>query len=217
MQRPCSTSWHKLSTGRCRNSARMSAPDRSVIPVAPELAPRGPKRWVASRLTRYGTTVALSQAGFLASRSCSPRQRSLPWRGTNSSNPSPSSGESSANRIASAFRRERPARRSTRWTGRSLCSRRLRGRELSRADVHTDAGEKLHPGELVRRVLAGGCQISVGLPARARRVSGWLPHRLGSEFGEYAPQSADASRERIAVPLDDGVKLLGQRGGFVIG
>ena len=54
-----------------------------------------------------------------------------------------------ANRAASAFRRERPARRSARWPGRSLCSRRLRGRELSRADAKTDAGEKLHPGELV--------------------------------------------------------------------
>ena len=71
--------------------------------------------------------------------------------GTDSSNPLSSSGESSANRAASAFRRERPARRSARWPGRSLCSRRLslRGRELSRADAKTDAGEKLHPGELV--------------------------------------------------------------------
>src|SRR6516165_12728130 len=33
------------------------------------------------------------------SRSYSPRQRSLPWRGTNSSNPSPSSGESVANSV----------------------------------------------------------------------------------------------------------------------
>jgi hypothetical protein len=41
--------------------------------------------------------------------------------------------------------------------------------------------------------------------------------RLGSEFGEYAPQCAYAWRERIVVVLDDGVKLLDERGGFVVG
>jgi hypothetical protein len=49
--------------------------------------------------------------------------------------------------------------------------------------------------------------------ARARGLADWL----GSEFGEYAPQGADASRERIAVVLDDGVKLLCESGGFVVG
>jgi hypothetical protein len=44
-----------------------------------------------------------------------------------------------------------------------------------------------------------------------------LADRLGSKLGEYAPQSADAWRERIAVPLDDGVKLLGESGGCVVG
>jgi hypothetical protein len=42
-------------------------------------------------------------------------------------------------------------------------------------------------------------------------------HRSGPEFGEYVPQGADTWRERIAVVLDDGVKLLGERGGFVVG
>jgi hypothetical protein len=52
-------------------------------------------------------------------------------------------------KLKPSSRTERPARRSARWPGRSLCSRRLRGQGLSRADAKTDAGEKLHPGELV--------------------------------------------------------------------
>ena len=42
-----------------------------------------------------------------------------------------------------------------------------------------------------------------------------LAHRLGSEFRDDLPQGADTWRERVAVALNDGVKLLGERGGFV--
>jgi hypothetical protein len=49
-----------------------------------------------------------------------------------------------------------------------------------------------------------------------RRRQG-LADRLGSEFGEYAPQGADAWRERITVVLDDVVELLGESGGFFVG
>ena len=38
---------------------------------------------------------------------------------------------------------------------------------------------------------------------------------MGSEVTEYAPQSADAGRERVAVVLDYGVKLVDQGVGFV--
>jgi hypothetical protein len=44
-----------------------------------------------------------------------------------------------------------------------------------------------------------------------------IAHRFVSEFGEHAPKGTDARRERRAVVLDDGAKLLGGRGGFVVG
>jgi hypothetical protein len=44
-----------------------------------------------------------------------------------------------------------------------------------------------------------------------------LADRLGSEFVEYAPQGADARRERIEVVLDDAVWFLSERGSFVVG
>jgi hypothetical protein len=52
---------------------------------------------------------------------------------------------------------------------------------------------------------------------RCSRRSVHLADRFGSEFAKYAAQGADAGRQRITVALDDVVKLLGKRGGFVVG
>jgi hypothetical protein len=40
--------------------------------------------------------------------------------------------------------------------------------------------------------------------------------RLGPEFGEYAPQGADAWRELVAVVLDNGVTLIEHGDGFFV-
>jgi hypothetical protein len=44
-----------------------------------------------------------------------------------------------------------------------------------------------------------------------------LPYRLRPELGEDRPRRADAARERVAVALNEIVKLLGESGGFFIG
>jgi hypothetical protein len=61
------------------------------------------------------------------------------------------------------------------------------------------------------------CYLTAAAPAsdeargriHLRRQQG-LAHRLRPELGEYAPQRADARRERVTVVLDDVVKLLGR-------
>ena len=48
-----------------------------------------------------------------------------------------------------------------------------------------------------------------------RRRQG-LANRLRPELGEYAPQRADARRERVTVFLNDFVEFLGKSGGFFV-
>jgi len=43
-----------------------------------------------------------------------------------------------------------------------------------------------------------------------------LSHRVGADLGEDRLQRQDPRRERIAVVLDDIVKLFGESGGFFV-
>jgi hypothetical protein len=81
--------------------------------------------------------------------------------------------------------------------------------------------EALYPGERRGSALETSTLTASPVSAfRRRRVDlrrrQGLAGRLRSKLGEYAPQSADARRERVAVVLDDVVKLLGESGGLFV-
>jgi hypothetical protein len=68
----------------------------------------------------------------------------------------------------------------------------------------------------VRTVCVGAAFQFSATFGDGRRRQG-LAHRLRAEFVDDRPQRADAWRERVAVVLDDIVKLLGESGGFFVG
>jgi hypothetical protein len=90
--------------------------------------------------------------------------------------------------------------------------------------AHADNGGERHrrtrnifvsPFALAAGAAASGrCRSRRGVRLRRRQR---LAHRLRSELGKDRPQHSDARRERIAIVLDDGVKLLGESGDFVVG
>jgi hypothetical protein len=94
------------------------------------------------------------------------------------------------------------------------------GEELRRQRIVDQRREERRPTvwhndflvEVITRA-SGTVPLAVVHRPSARRR---LADRLRSELGEDRPRRADARRERVAVILDDIVKLFDQSGGFFV-